>query len=225
MLYALGEILLVFIGILLALQVNTWWEDYKARQYEKKILLEIQISLQEGIEDVTSLMERGRRTSDGALRITHHLTGQPLSSDSLYMLVDDLRLRRVFQYNSGPYESLKSAGLERISNDSLRIALIALYEDDLPITDKLINEVLRERISDNEDRYRELFSLVGLKVSQGGGLIPKTSMDPGLVSSELFLSFVHEAFVNGRLLENAMASLEDKMQNLKGLISRELKRP
>ena len=36
--YAIGEIVLVMIGILLALQVNTWNEERKIRRTEKKVL-------------------------------------------------------------------------------------------------------------------------------------------------------------------------------------------
>jgi hypothetical protein len=45
LLYAIGEILLVMIGILLALQVNNWNEWRKARDFELKMLTEISLSL------------------------------------------------------------------------------------------------------------------------------------------------------------------------------------
>ena len=38
MLYALGEIVLVVIGILIALQINTWNEERQNRQQEKGIV-------------------------------------------------------------------------------------------------------------------------------------------------------------------------------------------
>ena len=44
--YAIGEIILVMIGILLALQVNNWNEDRKERTSEQKILNEILIDLE-----------------------------------------------------------------------------------------------------------------------------------------------------------------------------------
>jgi hypothetical protein len=39
--YALGEIALVVIGILIALQINNWNTDNKDRLEERKILIEI----------------------------------------------------------------------------------------------------------------------------------------------------------------------------------------
>uniref|UniRef100_UPI002605531F DUF6090 family protein n=1 Tax=uncultured Eudoraea sp. TaxID=1035614 RepID=UPI002605531F len=46
LLYAVGEILLVVIGILIALQVNNWNEYKKERIQERKILTELLTSLE-----------------------------------------------------------------------------------------------------------------------------------------------------------------------------------
>ena len=40
--YAIGEIVLVVIGILIALQINNWNESKKTKQFEYKILKDIQ---------------------------------------------------------------------------------------------------------------------------------------------------------------------------------------
>jgi Family of unknown function (DUF6090) len=47
MLYAIGEIVLVMIGILLALQVNTWNENRKDRDEEQELLKALQIDFKE----------------------------------------------------------------------------------------------------------------------------------------------------------------------------------
>ena len=51
LIYAIGEILLVVIGILLALQVNNWTERKKNIREEKIILKEIADNLKIDIED------------------------------------------------------------------------------------------------------------------------------------------------------------------------------
>jgi hypothetical protein len=43
--YAIGEIFLVVIGILIALQINTWNEEKKSRTYELKMLEELRAVL------------------------------------------------------------------------------------------------------------------------------------------------------------------------------------
>ncbi|MEJ2585762.1 MAG: DUF6090 family protein, partial [Robiginitalea sp.] len=45
LLYAVGEILLVVIGILIALQIDNWNEDRKERALEQKVLIQIYNSI------------------------------------------------------------------------------------------------------------------------------------------------------------------------------------
>ncbi len=225
LLYAVGEIVLVILGILIALQVNNWREDLKSNRYERSILKEIRNSLLDGIPDSKAIGERARRTTEGALRMARHLNGVRLPEDSLYLLIDRLRFRRIYQYNSGPYESLKSAGIERISNDSLRFELIALYDDLLPAADELLNEVLRERISDNEERYRELFPPSGLDVTPGGSLEYRIEISDETLKSSLFRQFVFEASVNSQLMEGMMDDLVTRMERVNALIEDELNLP
>lgn len=52
MAYAIGEIILVVIGILIALQINTWNEDRKARIQEIEILKSLRTDLQADIENL-----------------------------------------------------------------------------------------------------------------------------------------------------------------------------
>ena len=48
--YAIGEIVLVVIGILIALQINNWNEDHKLKNEELKILLELNNALVGGVQ-------------------------------------------------------------------------------------------------------------------------------------------------------------------------------
>ncbi len=225
LLYAVGEILLVVIGILIALQVDTWREEQKSSIYERSILKEIRNSLLQGIPDSEAIRKRARSTREGAIRITEYLNGSTLSEDSLYVLIERLRFRRIYNYNSGPYESLKSAGIERISNDSLRFELIALYDDLFPAADQLINEVLRERITDSEVRFRELFPPTGLDLNSRGNLEYRISLGEETLHSPKFRQFVLEASVNGQLMEGMMAELIMRMERVSALIDNELKYP
>ena len=54
LLYAIGEILLVVIGILIALQVDTWNQEKKERQLELGILKEVRDNLSDDLSKIES---------------------------------------------------------------------------------------------------------------------------------------------------------------------------
>ena len=55
LMYAVGEILLVVIGILIALQINTWNEERIERKNEVKLLKELRADLDDNLEEIENL--------------------------------------------------------------------------------------------------------------------------------------------------------------------------
>ncbi|MBO0329838.1 DUF6090 family protein [[Muricauda] lutisoli] len=127
----MGEIILVVIGILIALQINNWNEAQKNRAYEVKMLSEIkrgligdQINLQEQIQAYEVL----KNTADKFTSLTQNMV---VFHDSMQTELWNLNIGRYFQFNTGPYEALKSSGIDRVSNDSLRNHLINFFDFEL----------------------------------------------------------------------------------------------
>lgn len=56
LLYAIGEIILVVIGILIALQINNWNEDRKERIFENNILDKISTNIQDDINQYNKIL-------------------------------------------------------------------------------------------------------------------------------------------------------------------------
>ena len=61
LLYAIGEILLVVIGILLALQVNNWNEERKNKKIEKEILKDLRVEFTANLQDALRNAEEHKR--------------------------------------------------------------------------------------------------------------------------------------------------------------------
>ncbi len=57
-LYAIGEIALVMIGILLALQVNNWNEGRKINTEEQRILISLKLDIDQAIVDLNRIVEQ-----------------------------------------------------------------------------------------------------------------------------------------------------------------------
>lgn len=126
--YAIGEIVLVVIGIVIALQINNWNEKRKEAVFEHKVLNEIITSIHQNI----FYLDRGIKTNNEAIQscriILNHFENDLPYSDSL-----DYHFSSSLQWfypslNNNAYESLKSYGLHLIKNDTIRETLGRIYE-------------------------------------------------------------------------------------------------
>lgn len=126
--YAIGEIILVVVGILIALALNNWNQDRKRQVLEVDILKEIREDLLYSAED----MERGLDAHLRSLRMTVDLRNQllsraPLNDSTTKLLWFAGKSHQFIPRNSG-YEALKSAGFDVLQNDSLRRDITYQYE-------------------------------------------------------------------------------------------------
>ena len=126
--YAIGEIILVVIGILIALQINILNQAKKDRVYEVKMLSEIEnglrldlSNLHEHYETYTTL----ENTVDHFSKLTKDIV---IFDESMQSDLWKLNLGRYLQFNRGPYDALKSSGIDRVSNDSIRNELINFFD-------------------------------------------------------------------------------------------------
>ena len=126
LLYALGEIILVVIGILIALEVNNRNEQRKSHDLEIKYLTEIKDNLEIDLIDVNFNIDFNRVRLRANQEVLNYLKEKRVDSLS-YHLGNTMFTTRTLVNTSG-YESLKSKGLELITNDSLRSNLTRLYE-------------------------------------------------------------------------------------------------
>jgi len=127
--YAIGEIVLVVIGILIALQINNWNEHQKAQAKELKIIKELKTDLISNKNRLKDKLEFFKKTkSDGKL-IEKHLTNKLAYYDSLqnYFSIPLRNFSFLLTYSA--YENLKSQGFDNISNDKLRLSIIRLYDE------------------------------------------------------------------------------------------------
>jgi len=141
--YAIGEIILVVIGILIALQINNWNEERKLSIYERKTLIEIKNSLQRDLRLWKYLLnERVSIKEKSIPALLKKLQHPEVYKDSVLSKLKDYTGMQTgirFSYDKGPYESLKSIGLDRIKNDSLRQKIVRMYEVTLPRNESFID--------------------------------------------------------------------------------------
>ena len=139
--YAIGEIVLVMIGILLALQVNNWNEIRKVKTFEKEILKLIDQNLER--DSILLSLERFKTVE--AITYTDRLLEQVALrnyNDSLNNWMGKIISFERFKSQSSAFEVLKSKGIEIISNNELQLALISYYDESLFKLYESLNDVL-----------------------------------------------------------------------------------
>ena len=133
--YAIGEILLVVIGILIALQVNNWNDNRKNNKESRGALLSLQEDFQENIVQIKKTAHMAGQMT----RYTHNLI-KIIDRDSLTINPDSLGLDLTagaaswtrLETVSSTYDALSGAGkLDLIQNKKLRKLLAEFYSKPL----------------------------------------------------------------------------------------------
>ncbi len=128
--YAFGEIVLVVLGILIALQINNWNEHRKERKSEIKYLTNIKLDLQ---KDIISLNEQINIRKNKVVvtnDLISHINGNQIADINLLAKnVYATLMEERFTPNNGTYNELASSGnLSLIENDSIKQLLLELVE-------------------------------------------------------------------------------------------------
>lgn len=143
-LYAIGEIALVVIGILIALPINNWNEWRKDRIKEKVILKDLVKNLEINIQTFEEDIDWLKNNSHSSDIILSALARKQEFSDSLRQHFHNARKTKqdLFVSKLG-YQSLKDQGTDIITNKELSDEILNLYEVITPSilsTHILVNE-------------------------------------------------------------------------------------
>jgi len=125
--YAIGEIILVVIGILIALSINNWNEDKKLQKKEINLIKELRVGLVQDTVKVMSYLSI-LNISENAIKKINNAFEKNQQPDSLNIWFGESMFRTGWDGTIAPYETLKSQGISIISNDTLRKKIINLYE-------------------------------------------------------------------------------------------------
>ena len=116
--YALGEIVLVVFGILIALWISNWNEQQKVREFEREMLAQVRSNLVMDRDNLSGIIINAKRAIRSSNKI---LALEPYST---------------------PPDSLKSKGLDQVSNKELRL-LLGTYYDNVVYAIRDANEDLK----------------------------------------------------------------------------------
>jgi len=129
--YAIGEIVLVVIGILIALSINTWNNNRLDREKEVQFLSEIKSNLEQDLNSAEAVLTFNRK-KDSAIDMAFKIMGEASKEKlpvSLMKLFPFLTEYQVFLANSVAFDNMTSSeSIALVSNDSLRKRLSNYYK-------------------------------------------------------------------------------------------------
>lgn len=130
LLYAIGEIALVMIGILLALQVNNWNDERKLKVDEINTLYNFRENLSNDLLSFDSSLQYIQRASNSMELVLSLMKQDKPYQDSLKYHFGMINSLITPSINTSTFESLKSKNLNLISNKNLRQHIILLYDSE-----------------------------------------------------------------------------------------------
>ena len=127
--YAFGEILLVVIGILIALQINTWNEERKDKKLEQTYLIRLQNDLVKDTLYLAQNIQNLKKQKANIYQFVHELYNVQKTEEEfkqLFFLQSYFTENLVMQTIT--YEELKNTGLINLfQNEALKIEILDLY--------------------------------------------------------------------------------------------------
>jgi hypothetical protein len=143
LLYAIGEIVLVVIGILIALQINNNNETKKTRTKEVHYLENIRTDSNLNIEELDNYILVRESQIVSAQEVLNYYEGKPLTDLSEFTkhIANIYTWKKFFQINNTFQELVNSGNLAMITNDSIKNELLNI-------------ETLYKKIKYEEEHFR-----------------------------------------------------------------------
>lgn len=218
--YALGEIILVVLGILIALQINTWNSNRKERIQEKNILNEIKKSMQ---SDIKNQLEPNINTLVEDLNniriIDQFLHGQISYHDSINSKFKSLMFSKSFKWETTAYKILENQGVNIILNDRLKEMIMRIYNMQYPEAENFL-----ENFSNNLNLFfrpvmRENFAFE-YTYDLETNYVPLNTAT--LQKNQLFRNSIATAYLNFSNNLKAQKELKEEINRTIELIDQEL---
>lgn len=232
--YAIGEIVLVVIGILIALQINNWNDARKDRARELGYLRNIREDVSANIRELDDYLATRQQGIEAAQRILAHFDGKPIEDISAFN-ADSIRIynwRRFYLGDNTYQELIGSGNFALLSNPAVKDGLLdieAMYR-------KLKGEEDHFRFDSESLLYRPLYATTNLgpmlqdymfQMSKGkegrGDALDARYFDPVLHNLEarngFWMTILEFDIMNGQ-----MRVMRDRSRQLLADIDAELKR-
>ena len=231
--YAIGEILLVVIGILIALQINNWNESRKDRQIETKALVALQLEFTESLNRINLLMKTKKNHENQARQYAQIISNDSLSIAEKVAVDAPGVNRRILAVNNSALKSLMNTGdFSKIKNDSLKTALNIWFNsiDMYLINEAQYEDVTIKRSNFLEDKFYQSIVNSGDYRTQSwpGNFYPNNLTDKNTALEAKFINSIEFYNINAQIVQRlyiqlmSLTKLEKENIEILKLINKEL---
>ena len=231
--YAIGEIILVVIGILIALYLNNLNEQNTIHKQQENYLILVKREMSSNIKS----LEKEKKELSEALNGTKKILNIS-NSDIKISQLSESELSKIFvsaigsdifvQYENGALNQIIfSGGLKDIENDSIR-GILASWQgkiDHVRLQEDQVNIII-EKIKSLINKFGDTRSIIddlGYSKSLELDLSTNKGSNKNLLKLKEFENVIFELILSGNVLQqSAYSGLESEMQSLVELINQEL---
>tara|TARA_B100000963_G_C22452115_1_gene591608 strand:+ start:76 stop:801 length:726 start_codon:yes stop_codon:yes gene_type:complete len=152
--YGFGEIILVVIGILIAVQLNNLNNKRIEKKEEAIIIKSIKSDLESNLKVIEETIDYNQYTINQYQKIENYILNNLAYNKELEVSFGYLRLWSSPYLRSTTYNSVKSKGIDLISNTHLKEKISQLYDNQLS---KLLNDYDRVEWEFNQNVVNPFF--------------------------------------------------------------------
>ena len=227
--YAIGEVVLVVIGILVALQIDNWNENQRIRNIEQQYLFALKEEFEYNKTELASVMKLNERNTDYALKISDHTgPGNPGITEREFetLAMSSFASEVHYNPNQGVLDEIISSGkLGMFSNDELKFALSSWSAVlDRALWQERTHETLRVQIVEMtriQGNMRSMTYDLGEAYGIKPGKFERSSLQ--LLNSEEYENRVVAFILTGRILnERHYAKVEEEIDKILLLVEDEI---
>jgi hypothetical protein len=157
--YAIGEIILVVIGILIALSINNWNEQRKSMLQEVNILTKLNRDLKANLIEIQGLKEMTEDRIKASQTILNYFEEYKAVDDSLKRCFELINTDDLFNNANTTYKYIENQGVSILRNDSILSKITWMYErhfKNIENREKINWEILTNDLRPLMDIYLEV---------------------------------------------------------------------
>ena len=228
--YAIGEVVLVVIGILIAVSINTWNNNRNDRTKEIKYLKAIKQDLLKDIENTTYNIAFRKKKLLGIQKIINQMNGQEIDNlTELGINIGNSLYVERFQPNNITFKEMVSSGnVYLISNDSVKTQLLELEL----LYQKNIFGIEHETFEYQEYISKPIFNDFNIQTVKQLYTNTKTAEELNLKNENFKALLQNRNYLNGCVISNwtseemivLLGNIENKSKKTIAFINNEIKK-